>query len=371
MGVVPARVMFMFWGRRGSLTKIAHDVHAAALAMDDIEPTLSVSRQAENFAACAALGRVHAVDTFSHASGALTGAWRLPGLRGALGRRIEADRIEAVVNLMPHVWTPFMAPAVRQAGARFATIIHDASAHPGDRTALLNRFFAREARHADVVFTLSEAVRDRLIGEGGLPAKRVVTLFHPDLDYAGAGVPTRSSGGPLRLLFLGRIMRYKGLGLLVEALELLRGQGVAVELGIYGEGSLAPYEARLGALGATIVNRWLDDGEVGAAFAAHDSVVLSHIEASQSGVAAAAFGAGLPVIATPVGGLAEQVADGVNGVLAGEVSAPALAAAIARLAGDLQLLATLRGNIRARGADRSMERFVRAVVEAALPGRLR
>ena len=45
MGAEPARVMFMFWGRRGALTKIAHDVHAAALAMDDIDSTLSISRQ--------------------------------------------------------------------------------------------------------------------------------------------------------------------------------------------------------------------------------------------------------------------------------------------------------------------------------------
>ncbi len=370
MAVEPARVMFMFWGRRGALTKIAHDVHEAARAMPGIEPTLSVSRQAENFDECAALGgNLHAVDTFDSTRGAILRAWRIPAIRRELRARIERDRIEAVINLMPHVWTPLVAPVVQRAGARFATIVHDASAHPGDTTGYFNRLFAREARTADVVFTLSETVRKRLIARDGLDAGRVVTLFHPDLDYGREQAPAHVDDGVLRLAFVGRIMRYKGLGLLVETLELLRERGVAIHIGIYGEGDIAPYAERLQALGATIENRWLDDAEVGAAFAASDAVLLSHIEASQSGVAAAAFGAGLPVIATPVGGLREQVRDGVDGVLAKEVTAPALADAIGKVAGDPALLEELRANIRAGRADRSMQRFVTAMVDAVLPGR--
>jgi glycosyltransferase involved in cell wall biosynthesis len=59
-----------------------------------------------------------------------------------------------------------------------------------------------------------------------------------------------------------------------------------------------------------------------------DAVVLPYREASQSGVAPMAHGLGVPVVATPVGGLAEQLRDGVDGVLARDMTAQALAEAM-------------------------------------------
>jgi glycosyltransferase involved in cell wall biosynthesis len=363
----PARVMFLYWGRRGSLTKLAHDLHSEALRDGTVRPTLSISRQSENFEASRPFGdTVFAVDTFSHGIGAATGLWRVPALGWALARRLRQDGTQAVVTLMPHVWTPFMIPHVRRAGARYATIIHDASAHPGDRTGIVNDMIMGEARRADVVVTLSETVQERLIEEGRAPADRIARLFHPDLAYGGARAAPPAPGEPFRLLFFGRIMRYKGLGLLVEALETLRGHGPNIELGVYGEGSVAPYAQRLQALGATVVNRWLTEAEVAEILSRHHAVALSHVEASQSGVAAAAFGAGLPVVATPVGGLKEQVMDGVNGVLADDCSPAAFAAALSRLAGNADLYATLRRNLDAGGAH-SMQRFLRELVGAVLP----
>ena len=44
---------------------------------------------------------------------------------------------------------------------------------------------------------------------------------------------------PLRVLFLGRIMAYKGLPLLIEAVEKLRTEGMPVSLGVAGEGDIA------------------------------------------------------------------------------------------------------------------------------------
>jgi glycosyltransferase involved in cell wall biosynthesis len=361
-----SRVMFLYWGRRGSLTKLAHDLHSQALSDKAVRPTLSISRQSENFDASRRFGdSVFAIDTFSWGIGAAKGIWRIPALGRALARRLRQDGTQAVVTLMPHIWTPFLIPYVRRAGVRYATIIHDASAHPGDRTGIVNDLIIGEARRADVVITLSETVRERLIADGRARAERIVRLFHPDMIYDGPRAAGRAPGEPFRLLFFGRIMRYKGLGLLVEALEMLRGQGPCIELGIYGEGPIAPYGERLQALGAVIENRWLADAEVAEVLSRYHAVALSHVEASQSGVAAAAFGAGLPVVATPVGGLKEQVADGVNGVLADDVSAAAFAAALARLAGSADLYAKLRENLRVDGSH-SMQRFMQELVGAVL-----
>lgn len=363
-----ARIMFLYWGRRGAMSKFAREAAREALALPGVEAAISVSKQNEDFQTFLPFGEaLFPVDTFEGGSGAAKGFWRIPQLRRQLARRLKRDGAQAVITLMPHVWSLFMIGAARQAGARYVTVVHDADSHPGDRTAIVNRLLLAEAKRADAVVTLSDSVREKLAGSELVPPERLVTLFHPDYSYLEATSPRiRDPGRPLRLLFFGRIMRYKGLGIFVEAAELLRARGTEIEIGVYGEGSIAPYEERLAALGATVVNRWLDNDGIAALLPQYDAVALSHTEASQSGVAAAAFGAGLPVIATPVGGLKEQVQDGVTGVLARSVTAQDFAEAVRRLADDPALYSRIAERLCATAGERSMKRFVERIVEVAL-----
>ena len=114
-------------------------------------------------------------------------------------------------------------------------------------------------------------------------------------------------GGKLRLLSFGRLLPYKGLDLLAESLALL-GPRDDLEVRVVGSGPESPELDRLRALpGVTVENRWVPEEEVGTLLAWSDALVLSHREASQSGVAATAIAARRWVIATKVGGLAEQL----------------------------------------------------------------
>jgi glycosyltransferase involved in cell wall biosynthesis len=367
----PARVMFIYWGRRG-LTQFTLELARTALAERDLAATVSVSRQNENFSAFAELGpALFPVDTFRTNIGALTQAWRIPLLRQRLARRLKQDGTEAVIDLMPHVWSSFVAPAIRAAGARYVVIIHDAHVHPGDtRTLSVKGLLDRAMPHADLVLTLSKGVADRLVATGRIPRAKLVTLFHPDLTYLRSQAPSSPTppepGAPFRLFFMGRIMQYKGLDVFLDAVDLLRADGLAVEVGVFGEGPLGNSAARLRAMGAEVVNRWLSAAEIAAILARCHTVVLAHIEASQSGIAAMALAAGLPVVATPVGGLNEQIVDGVTGVLALRTDAPALADAIKRLLLDPALYRAVCGNIARTSEQRSMARFVRECVEHAL-----
>ena len=172
----------------------------------------------------------------------------------------------------------------------------------------------------------------------------------------------------MRVLFLGRILPYKGLPLFVDAAELLRQRGIPVDIGVFGSGDLGAEASRLAKLGAEVVNRWIAEDEFAAILRRYDVVVLSHTEASQSGIVAAAFGAGLPVIVTPVGGLAGQVSPGVNGLIAAGVTPDAVAAAIAQLVEDGEMLRRLQNGVRATAQSRSMESFRDALLSVALEG---
>lgn len=292
--------------------------------------------------------------------------------RRAMVEHISARRPDAVVTLMPHVWSPLLTPRLKGLGIHYGTIVHDATPHPGDPTAWATSWLLRDADHADTVFTLSQAVADELAERSTAIERRTRQLFHPDLLVGGR--PGRRSfdrSRPLRLLFFGRIMAYKGLAVLVEAVEILRREGLPVSFGVAGRGALDELLPRLEALGAEVKSGWLSDAEVADVLSRYDVMACSHVEASQSGVAALAFGNAMPVIAAPVGGIAEQVIDGRTGVIAERVSPEAFAAAIRRLAVEPQLYETISANLAATHAERSMSRFVREIVETVVAERVR
>jgi glycosyltransferase involved in cell wall biosynthesis len=284
------------------------------------------------------------------------------------GSRIEAWRPGVVINLCPHVWTPLLTAGIRRMGVPCVTIVHDATGHPGDLGGCLAPWFRREARVADYIVTLSRFVANELARLAVAPTGRISPLFLPDLVYGSTGT-TRTWAGdtPLKLLFFGRLLRYRGLALLLDALDALESEGVRVELTVAGAGAIGAAAARLSARRAKVVNRWIDETEVGPLLARHDAVVASHLECSQSGIVAAAFGTGLPVIAVPVGGLVEQVLDGRTGVLAQAAHATALARAIRRLAESASLYGSIRAHLHSTADQRSTARFLDALLACLGP----
>jgi glycosyltransferase involved in cell wall biosynthesis len=321
---------------------------------------LVVSRQNELFEQVATAGApVVAVDTFAGTAEAVACLPRIFAIRRRVVDALRQHGADTAVVLMPHVWTPLIASAVKRAGGRYVVIVHDAVPHPGDPTGLVTRWLLRDTRQADRVVTLSEHVARQLI-EQGVPAERVRPLFLPIVGAGDEGAPSVRRER-LGFLFFGRILAYKGLPLFVEACEALRGEQLAFDIGVAGEGELGPWQARLQRCGAEIINRWVTHAEIAAIMRRYDAVVVPSIEASQSGVIPVAHGRGLPAIVTPVGGLTEQVTDGATGLVASSVSAEALAAQMRRFLLDRHLREQLREGVRARRHTVSMVRFVDAL----------
>ena len=342
----------------------------AAPAIDDLNVFFSLSTANELYAEFPPLGkRLLPVDTFRSAPDVLFKALRIFQVRRALIRWLTKNDIKSVVVLMPHIWTPLIADSVKREGIHYATVVHDATPHPGDRTALFTNWLLNDARAADTVFTLSNWVASELIRRGTVPPERIKTLFMPDALFPAAshtGVRRqRENGQPLRILFFGRMLQYKGLHLFTQAMEILAAEGVPIKISVCGEGDMGRMASRLVNLGAVVKNRWLSDAEVGQLLASHDLVALTHTEASQSGAIAAALGAGVPVVTTPVGGLAEQVQSRGAGLVAERVDAPAIADCVRILAFDYVRYNAIVDHI-CSSRDFSVARFVRELV-ATLP----
>lgn len=326
----PLRLLFAYWGRRGAGPTLTEAMVRAALQDPALRVGISFARQGERAQNLSTLTPDPLViDSFDSAIGALAATARLPALHHRLAREIRARGVDWVITVMPHLWGRLLASAAHQAGARYAVIVHDAQAHPGEESWLLDRLATAEIKAADRVIACSAHVARALTSRhGALP---LATLFHPPFDFGGAMAltPREPPRRPLRLLFFGRILPYKGLPLLLDAHRLLRAQGIDCALSIVGDGSTD--DLRLNAPGVTLINRWIAEPEIPGILAEADILVAPYLEASQSGVIAAALAAGLPVVATPVGGLVEQVSSGETGMIASAVTAESLAEAIRAL----------------------------------------
>ncbi len=361
----PETTLFMFWGRRGALVRFALDLMEAAQSEPLLDPLISVSTANERYADFAAYrDQLLPIRTFSSGRGALLDAWRLPGLRAHLRKTIRERQITSVVTLLPHVWSPLTNSVFREMGVRDYAVVHDVDPHPGDRTARVIEWCHQDLARYHRLIALSGATANRLEEKFGVPPERILTLFHPEFE-AGHRKPTEMppDSAPIKLLFMGRIFPYKGLELLIGAAECLAAKGIAVELGVFGEGDISAYSQRLKALNAEVVNRWLSDQEIDQAMTRYHVMVLPYVEASQSGVAGLAQGIGMPIVATPVGGLVEQVDHGRTGLVAERADAAALADTLEHLNADRQLLSRLADGMRAAHGTRSMAQFVHFLAE--------
>ena len=321
------RLLVWQWGKRGAGPRYALELAEALRRVPGVAVVLSLSRGAEIMAegppACDL-----PVDTYRGLAGWLARLAAIPVQARALAARLRPLRLDGAICAMPAPLDLLMAAALRGAGVPFAVAVHDATLHPGDILPLqgvLQRLLLARARALMVLSGHVEAqLRPMAAGRPVLRAR-----LSP-LDYGRPAAPPLAHGGKLRLLSFGRLLPYKGLDLLAAALARI--DTAALDIRVVGSG---PEGAELDALrrlpGVSVENRWVPEGEVGALLGWADALVLSHREASQSGVAAAALAAGRWVVATRVGALAEQLA-GAPGCRLCEPEPGALAEAIADLA---------------------------------------
>ncbi|MEJ1935827.1 hypothetical protein WDZ92_37005, partial [Nostoc sp. NIES-2111] len=214
---------------------------------EEVRDILSVATSGEAFRALrGSRARIAPVRTFERAWEAFVRWDRVLAARRTLVETALRNEVSAAVTLMPHVWSPLVTPTLRRAGVRTVTVVHDGAPHPGDPTARVTRWLLRDARLADAVVTLSQHVTDQLAA-GGVDGSRIPTLFLPAMGVSGPTTrPPRE--GPPRLLFLGRILPYKGLPLAIEALELLAAEGLRLPFTVAGEGAIEELRPRLVAL---------------------------------------------------------------------------------------------------------------------------
>lgn len=203
-------------------------------------------------------------------------------------------------------------------------------------------------RQAEQLIAPTEFVRRWYIAHE-VPATNIVTIPHglplPD------GLPAirsaaRPENRPLRFAYIGGLSWQKGVHGLVEAFQPLSDQA---ELWIAGDETAdPPYTARLRAMASPAVRFLgrLSREQVWQTLGQVDVVVVPALwYETFSFIISEAFAAGVPVIASKLGPLADRVTHEVDGLLVPHGDVLALKAAMHRLLNEPELLPHLRAGV--------------------------
>jgi len=214
--------------------------------------------------------------------------------------------------------------------------VHDTVAFNGDKPSRLQALGSDwPLRLADRLIVLTRSGRERLVARGFDPA-RVAVIPHGPMPLRTGLRAVRARRDPrFTFVMFGEIKPYKGLDVLVEALQLVP-EEVRAQARIVVAGrpmmDLAPIEARIAelGLGSTLELRphRLSDAEMAELFDEADSFVFPYRQVDASGVYYQAKSTSAWLIASRVGIFAEDLEDGVQGTLLPPGDASALAAAM-------------------------------------------
>lgn len=241
--------------------------------------------------------------------------------------------------------------AVRLQGSAELQDLHDGA--PGDTASRLTADLEREQLR----------LADRLIWPGGDTADLYRRFYAGTLPEAvpiglpgppPGDPPSPRSGGrgdPLRVLYAGDLRRGAGALDLAEACLRLPGDewrltmiGGDTKTGPAGQSVVLTIEEMFGGDSRLTIETRPAGEQLRPRFAEHDLLVVPPTFAVWPEAALEAMGEGLPILATPVGGLPEIVEDGVTGWLADGAGPEAIGRSLLRLLEDREAVERVRAS---------------------------
>lgn len=236
----------------------------------------------------------------------------------------------------------------RMLGKKIVLTAHNVNkARRDQRDSWWNRLTLKiQYRLAQNIFVHTQKMKDELIEDFNVPAK-AVTIISYGINNAVPPTTMTPMEAKHRLgvsqfektiLFFGNMRASKGLDYLLSAFEQLKADGANYRLIVAGTpqkgdttywARLLPVLRRLEAEGSLVLKQeFIPDEDIPMYFAAADVLALPYTEIFQSGVLFLGYSYGIPVIATDVGELREDVVEGRTGFMCQPCNADSLARTI-------------------------------------------
>ncbi len=257
-------------------------------------------------------------------------------------RSFSPDVIHAQEVASWTVWSTLLQLYSKK--SKFVLTVHDPSPHMGNDTLVRRRNQWANTRlrlRADAILVHGQHCVDDMNTIMPEVSNRVHSI---GLGVMGDFSHDTASGENGYFLFFGRIEAYKGLGVLIEAAQILKKRQLDFKLKIAGNGpDLDQYRSLIARLNfIEVEDRYIPQQDISTLFGNARAVIMPYLEATQSGVAALAISAKKPLIASAVGAIPDVIHHEQNGLLVPPNDPVALADAIERLIKDSDLCRRLR-----------------------------
>jgi glycosyltransferase involved in cell wall biosynthesis len=244
-----------------------------------------------------------------------------------------------------HLYASAVASAIAVAGRGTPLVVTDQTEAPwrSRRACLVSRIVYRRAAR---IVAVSSAIRRQLTREFGVPAEKVAVVHNS--VTAPPVADARTNGRPT-VGVVARLQPEKGIDVLLRVVDDVAREVPEVRFRVVGDGPLrVPLERLARKLGVAERVEFLGERrDVRDLLPTFDALVMpSRSEGTPLTIVESMF-AGTPVVATAVGGIPDQIENGVTGVLVPPEDGRALAAATASVLRDRSLAARLAKTARA------------------------
>jgi len=229
--------------------------------------------------------------------------------------------------------------------------------------------YARTYRKANRVLAGSTYTLEMLKDMFGKHDPRFKLFYENGILKEFIGKPRKRTGENLELLFVGRLVPYKGADMAIDAISHLdEGIRDRVHFTIVGDGSektlLEKQVHTLGLETAITFTGWIDQKETARYYGQSDVFCFPSVREFGGAVALEAMASGLPVISTVNGGQGEFLKEGINALTFTPDDPAGLCEQLERLTGDEKLYAKLAENGRKTVQDHFyFERYVTELEE--------
>jgi glycosyltransferase involved in cell wall biosynthesis len=189
-------------------------------------------------------------------------------------------------------------------------------------------------RKASALVACSEGLKDRALRF--LPSAAIDVIPNGVDGERFYPCRTRQQSDELKLITVGRLSLTKRVDLLIEAVEILIGQGYKIRLSVIGGGNLQNSLRQLVSEkkldGFIEISGRIEPQDMPELYRKSDLYVSASVQEGMSNAMLEAMASGLPIVTTRCEGLEELIAD--NGIVVEQAGADQIAGAVKKLADD-------------------------------------
>lgn len=276
---------------------------------------------------------------------------------------------DMIYSPMGHFWEKFIVPFCK---CKYTIkTIHDVVLHKGEDS-YIHKFLNSLFSYKTYKYVILSDIFKVDLEKKGIDEKNIIVIPHAVFKEYASVEQQRDYTQYNRFLFFGRIIKYKGIEVLLSSMQIVLKKCPNARLVIAGNGDVTPYKDLMNKYMDNLELHlgWIADSRVADFFKDIDFVVLPYTHASQSGVIPLSYAFGKPVIATKIGGIPEQVEDGDTGILVSPNDEVELGNVIGHLLSNPETLVKMKSNCYDYALhntwDTSAQKLIDAYLESSL-----